>query len=258
MLIEYTLFGKKIDKVNIAIERLRQFEPTEGYFLAFSGGKDSVVIKALADMSGVKYDTHYNNTTIDPPELVKFIREYHKDVIFENPEEPFLRALISNGFPTRLARWCCRLYKENGGSGRLVVTGIRWEESLQRKNRNMVEVCYRDTTKKYLNIIIDWTTMEVWEFIHKYKLPYCCLYNEGWKRVGCLMCPYSSPKQRLYHTKRYPKYTRAFIKAFNKLYEDRKNKGSKAVDNWGSGEEMFWWWVSNSPTKKSNQRVMFE
>ena len=57
---ELTLFDGKIDKVTRSIERLKTFEPPEGYYLAFSGGKDSVVIKHLADMAGVKYDAHYN------------------------------------------------------------------------------------------------------------------------------------------------------------------------------------------------------
>lgn len=37
-LIEYTLDGT-IDRVAVAIERLRAFVPPEGYWLAFSGGK---------------------------------------------------------------------------------------------------------------------------------------------------------------------------------------------------------------------------
>lgn len=45
------------------------------------------MIKALADMAGVKYDAHYNVTSVDPPELIQFIREYHKDVIFEYPRD---------------------------------------------------------------------------------------------------------------------------------------------------------------------------
>lgn len=45
MLVENTLWGKR-DKVKIAIERLRQFEPEEGYYLAFSGGKDSIKDKS--------------------------------------------------------------------------------------------------------------------------------------------------------------------------------------------------------------------
>lgn len=68
-----------LDKVETAIKRLQTFEPPEGYYLAFSGGKDSAVIKALADMAGVKYDAHYNLTSVDPPELVKFIKDFHSD-----------------------------------------------------------------------------------------------------------------------------------------------------------------------------------
>ena len=45
MIDQLNMSGKT--KVETAIERIKTFEPPEGYFLAFSGGKDSVVIKAL-------------------------------------------------------------------------------------------------------------------------------------------------------------------------------------------------------------------
>lgn len=63
------------EKVKASMERMKAFEPQEGYLLAFSGGKDSVALKALADMAGVKYTAHYNVTSVDPPELVRFIRQ---------------------------------------------------------------------------------------------------------------------------------------------------------------------------------------
>ncbi len=46
-------------KVDVAIERLKAFQSPDGYYLAFSGGRNSTVIKGLADMASVKYDTHY-------------------------------------------------------------------------------------------------------------------------------------------------------------------------------------------------------
>ena len=79
-LIENDLFNGEINKVNLSIKRLKEFEPKEGYYLAFSGGKDSIVIKKLAEIAGVRFDSHYNNTTIDPPELIYFIRKFHPDV----------------------------------------------------------------------------------------------------------------------------------------------------------------------------------
>ena len=55
------------DKVQTAIGRLKAFEPPEGYFLAFSGGKDSQAVYHLAKLAGVKFDAHYSLTTVDPP-----------------------------------------------------------------------------------------------------------------------------------------------------------------------------------------------
>jgi len=129
------------EKVKTSIERLKAFEPRngEGYYLAFSGGKDSVVCKALMDMAGVKYDATYRVTSVDPPELVRFIMEEHSDVRREIPHysdgKPItMWNLIPKKLmpPTRLVRYCCAELKESGGDGRMTVTGVRWAESVRR------------------------------------------------------------------------------------------------------------------------------
>lgn len=237
--------GKR-NKDLIALERLKEFEPVEGYYLAFSGGKDSIVIKQLAKESGVKFDAHYSVTTIDPPELIYFIRDHHADVIFDRPEIPFLTRLPKKGFPLRHRRWCCDEYKKRGGHGRKVLTGIRADESNQRKNRRMVEICLKDMTRTMIHPIIDWTEKDVWNFIEDRKLPYCSLYDEGWKRLGCLFCPMDSKENKKKVSERYPNYTRAFIRSFEKLYQDRKTRGLTSVDRWPTGRDMFYWWISNS------------
>ena len=111
-----------LNRVEVAIKRLQTFEPLEGYYLAFSGGKDSVVIKALADMAGVKYDAHYNHTSVDPPELIYFIREHHSNVEIEYPRyKDGSRITMWNLIPkkkmppTRIMRYCCEFLKECGG-----------------------------------------------------------------------------------------------------------------------------------------------
>ena len=138
------------DKVDKAIMRLQFYEPEEGYYLCFSGGKDSVVIKALADMAGVKYDAHYNISSVDPPELVRFIKDEHPDVIMEHPHDKDGNVITMWNLipkksmpPTRVVRYCCAYLKENGGKGRLKVTGVRWAESTRRRKSHS-EVTFAD------------------------------------------------------------------------------------------------------------------
>ncbi len=257
MLIERTLYGVR-DKVQEAIDVLRDLEPPEGYYLADSGGKDSDVILALAKMSGVKFDAHHNLTTIDPPEVIYHMREHHKETQIDRPDVPFLQKLVKKGFPQRQRRWCCAEYKERGGNGRFVITGVRAQESAKRAGRKMVEICYRGTGKRYLNIIRNWTDDEVWEFHRKYNIPYCKLYDEGWKRIGCLFCP-NAGKRRLVEVEKYPKYEQNFRVAFTKLYQDKIERGFNSVDLWKDGNEMFDWWINENKTSDDpDQGVLFE
>ncbi|HET53749.1 MAG TPA: phosphoadenosine phosphosulfate reductase [Ignavibacteria bacterium] len=260
MLNDLTLFGER-DKVQMAVDLLQHYEQMTdgaGYYLAFSGGKDSCVIKELANMAGVKYDAHYNLTTIDPPELVHFIKREHSDVIIDRPEQPFLSRIVKKGFPQRHRRWCCEEYKERGGKGRYVITGIRRAESINRKNRRGIEICRNDSTKIYVNPIIEWNDSDVWNFIRSNNLPYCKLYDEGWERIGCLLCPLAG-KHRMIEAERYPKFTKAFIRAFERLYEKRKSEEKESIERWKNGEEMFWWWMKHERIKyNKDQCVMFE
>ena len=251
------LFGSRVDD---AIERLREYEQfTEGkgYYLAFSGGKDSCVIKALADMAGVKYDAHYNMTTIDPPELVYFIREHHKDVECHKPKVSLLNQIRTRGMPMRMGRWCCDVLKEKGGDGRLVMTGVRWSESPRRAKRKMVETCYRDEAKRYLHPIIDWAEDDVWEFLKTYEVPYCSLYDEGFERLGCLFCPMASPKAKRREYERYPKFAQAFMLAFEDLKSYREANGKTSCDRWCDGKDMFEWWISNQSSKEPEYGGLF-
>lgn len=244
MLDQLNMYGK--DKVQVAIERFRTFEPPEGYYLAFSGGKDSVVIRALADMAGVKYDAHYTLTSVDPPELVRFIKENHKDVEFDIPRDKDGKQITMWNLiprkkmpPTRIGRYCCAVLKESRGEGRFVVTGVRWAESHRRKStRGGIELSKTKTGDRFkgdpdnpdneklartcptkgqriLNPIIDWEDDDVWEFIHRYDVPYCELYDKGYKRLGCIGCPMNNKQSE--ELERYPKYKRAYMRAFEEL-----------------------------------------
>jgi phosphoadenosine phosphosulfate reductase len=261
------LFQK--DKDLIAIDRIQAFCPKEGYYVAFSGGKDSVVILDLVKRAGVPFDAHYNITGIDPPELYYFIRDEFPEVQRHRPEKTMWKLIEKKMIPpTQTIRYCCERLKENGGHGRRVITGIRWAESTRRKNkRRMNESCFKDTKKQYLNPIIDWSDEDIWSYIHKRPLKYCVLYDEGFKRLGCIGCPCSGSK-RLRDFERWPRYKTLYLKAFNAAAEARRKRiindpewGLSHAPRWigVTGEEIFNWWMAESRVKDDlDQTVMFE
>lgn len=150
--IQITSRGELKDKVEIAIDRLKMFEPEDGYYLAFSGGKDSQAIYHLAKMAGVKFDAHFRLTSVDPPELIYFIREHYPDAIIEIPHDKngkriSMWSLIPDRKypPTRIVRYCCQELKESGGRGRVTVTGVRWAESTNRKmNQGLIGIATKN------------------------------------------------------------------------------------------------------------------
>ena len=290
MLVTHTLFGT-VDKVQISIDRLKAFQPKDRpYWLAFSGGKDSVCVLRLAQMAGVDFEAHYNITSVDPPELIWFIRKEYPEVIFSRQHYPdgkpiTMWSLMKNRAlpPTKFGRYCCNRLKEAGGQGTVTITGVRWAESTKRKlnqglvtvmgkdvdsieeveqangrktnlggvvlnddndeARRAVEVCFR-THKTLVNPIIDWTDDEVWEFIRTYNIPYCKLYDEGAKRIGCIGCPMGGSVNMKQEFERYPKYKEEYLRCFDKMYQNRIDRGLP-LNNWKCGKDIFDWWVGD-------------
>lgn len=178
------------DRVEIAIERLKAFEPkNEPYYVAISGGKDSDVIVKFCELSGVKYELWHQHTTADAPETVRYIRETYPNCNIDYPELSIWKLIEKQGVPpTRLMRYCCKVLKEYGGEGRTKVLGVRWSESTGRKNnRRLTEMCYKNHTIT-VNPILDWTEEDVWDFHKQFNLSHNPLYDLGYKRVGCMCC----------------------------------------------------------------------
>ena len=59
-----------------AIDWIKMYEPEDGYYLAYSGGKDSDTIKILATVAGVKFEAVHNLTTVDAPETVQYVKSH--------------------------------------------------------------------------------------------------------------------------------------------------------------------------------------
>lgn len=254
MLIEQTLFGE-VDKEAEAIELLQKHEPPEGYYVCFSGGKDSVTVLDLVKRAGVKFEAHYHIVTIEPPELIPFIQENYPEVELTIPDKDLYQLIIENGIPPlRQIRYCHKILKAPYGQGRFKVTGIRAEESRARTLRKKYEVD-KAGGGYFLNIIHDWTEQEIWEYIHKHKVKYCHLYDEGRKRLGCLFCPFGSQTQMQEDLKYYPDIAENLIIACQKAIDRRFEKTGQR-GKYPTGEEMFKWWINHDKSKKRKEGGM--
>lgn len=242
-----------------AIDLLRDTCPKEGFYFADSGGKDSCVCLHLLKISGVPFDSHHHLTTVDPPELVQFVKRHHPETSIELPKKTMWQLIIENGVPpTRLMRYCCRELKEHGGASRIIVTGVRWAESTKRASRKQIESCHTRNAM-FVHPIISWSDADVWTYIRENEIPYCSLYDEGFDRLGCIGCPNGGAKQQKIQFARWPKIRAQYMRTFSRMIDRLVAKGRDV--QWKTPEDVMAWWLGDK--KKNNihpdqTRLFFE
>lgn len=244
-----------------------------------SGGKDSSVCLALARRAGIPYEVLHHHTTVDAPETVRFVRSEFRRLEAEgircDISYPVYKgvpvsmwSLIPQKLlpPTRLMRYCSGVLKERGGKRRFIATGVRWAESGRRRDtRGIFETVPSNAKKKIVltggedddwkafmaagpktkrtcNPIIDWEDSDVWAYIRAEKLPVNPLYSCGFHRVGCIGCPMASAG-RWKEFGRYPQYLRLYLRAFDRMIDERRRRGLPTM--WADGEECFHWWMED-------------
>lgn len=231
-------------------ERLALMYDEGGYYLAMSFGKDSQALFHAAQLAGVKFHAVFNPTSVDPPEVIRFGRENYPEVEIAKLSKSMYTLAVEKGMlPSMTVRYCCAEYKELKGAGKVTLIGIRKKESARRAKRHEVEIssrkfsgtemdfekyreqlaqdpkmqkhkkdgevmCIRGKESLLISPIFDWTDKDVWEFLNDVvKVPHCKLYDQGRTRIGCVMCPMSSYKNKLRDIAEYPHVKHRWIKA---------------------------------------------
>lgn len=275
------------EKVKTAIERLRAFEPEDGYYLAYSGGKDSDCIKILAYLACVKFEAVHNLTTVDAPETFYYIRD-QKDVRIESPKLSMWQLIVKKGFPpTRLIRYCCSELKERGGQGKVTITGVRWAESAKRKESaglvNIIgkpKVTQRAAEENQLDyrinkmdgLILNDDNDENRRFVEHCYRTRKTLVNpivdwadqDVWEflnHYGCdsnplYQCGFKrigcigcpmAGKHRYFEFERYPRYKNLYIKTFDRMVKAREERELTNRAIWQTGNDVFKWWMGENP-----------
>ena len=192
------------DKVDVSIARLRMNCTGKRVLCAFSGGKDSQCCYHLLKDAGIQFTAQYSITRFEPPELVSFIRANYPDVSFRRAYKMSLMEEIAyRGLPNRWARWCCNAKHKKTDGFDIAVIGVRGEESARRM-KSWRTFGRKQDGSYYCCPIFDWTEADVWEYLNERAIPHCCLYDEGFKRIGCVCCPLA-PNNMRRDAARWPK-----------------------------------------------------
>jgi phosphoadenosine phosphosulfate reductase len=212
---------------------MRAYRPRGGWQGAFSGGKDSLVIKWLAKRAGEEVRWQNNFTTIDPAELTHYNKRHHPDVEVIRPAMHLVAKMVEKGLPpTRGIRWCCDIYKERPcQNGQAIITGVRAEESRNRANNWSYLTLHKRSNSYHVLPILNWTEKQVWELIHAENLPYCCLYDQGQKRVGCVGCPLN-PQARVVEFERWPGFKRMWHNGFVRMWDRHNGRITRRGTEW--------------------------
>lgn len=258
-----------IDLIRKSEKMALRLDPVDGFYNTFSGGKDSQCLYHLVKLSGVKAKTHMNLTSVDPPEVIRFVKTQYPDVELIKPRMSIYEmAKKKHILPTMRIRWCCAEFKETSGAGKVTLIGIRREESARRAKRQEISTsikgkrseetfdqwseheekmvtCVGGKDKILVSPIIHWTERDVWEFLNINGIPHCELYDQGYIRIGCICCPMSQYWQKIKGINRWQHVKRGWLKTIQWLidngYIDR---------NFSDAETCFNWWISGKSYKE--------
>jgi phosphoadenosine phosphosulfate reductase len=224
--------------------------------VSFSGGKDSLVVLNITKKAVKEFEAFFIDTGLEFPETVKFVENFASSsgikVKIEKAGTAFDENFPAFGPPAKDFRWCCKVCKlgpitkalSEYKKGCITIDGKRRYESFQRGNIGAVESNPFVPGQLSIFPIKDWRALEVWLYIFMEKLSYNVLYDEGFERIGCWLCPAALQAEYIRMKELHPeKYAE---------WQERLQKWA-----WGMGLSKeyadlgFWRWKSH-PNKMLN------
>lgn len=238
------------------------------FYVAFSGGKDSVValdlvqralphncFKVLFGDTGMEFPDTYETVEkikqICAEEKIEFLQAKSK-LKPENTWQIF-------GPPAVTIRWCCSVHKTTPQIMQLrevlqkpdftgmAFTGVRGDESLSRSEYDAISYGGKHSGQYSCHPILEWNTAELFLYIYENGLTFNNAYKKGNTRAGCLVCPMSQGKHDYMKYKNYPDDTDSFI---NKIITTSGKNFSK--ENYDRFVEQGYW-----RTRKSGRELNF-
>jgi len=173
--------------------------------VSFSGGKDSACVLTLTGETGKNFPVIFLNSTIEFPETINYVHKILKiselNLIELLPEHDYFDLCLELGPPSCFMPWCCQTQKfaplsryinQHYPKGVVSIEGLTRFESRQRMKYNRISSNKAMPEKIAVSPILNWSAFEVWLYMLWKKVPINPLYQHGFKRVGCWICPHKN------------------------------------------------------------------
>lgn len=204
------------------------------FLASFSGGKDSQVVLDLCTraLPPSAFQVIYSDTGYELPSSLKLyeqVKEHYGKLYPElrfsiaRNHEQVLNYWDKIGTPSDKHRWCCSVMKtaplyrtlKIPGTNRqakvLAFEGVRAEESTKRSNYDRIGRGVKHSFVINARPILNWNTTDIFLYMFIHELPINQAYRNGKPRVGCILCPFSSPWDDMIANKCYPNELLPFL-----------------------------------------------
>ncbi|MCI5119323.1 MAG: hypothetical protein D3913_15590 [Candidatus Electrothrix sp. LOE1_4_5] len=187
----------------------------------------------------------------------------------------FFATARSIGPPSRILRWCCTTHKTNPLSklinsmspdyGVLTFDGVRHAESPRRTQYPRISAQHKIAREILARPILMWSDLQLWVYILSENIEFNHSYKKGFRRVGCLYCPFNSDWSYNMIMYRYPRKGKSWRTFLLEQAErmEHPNPEVFAARGWrtragGRGLDHYKSSIESTPCLLSEQAVMYQ
>lgn len=194
------------------------------FYVAFSGGKDSVVTLDLVQRA-LPYNAFkviFGDTGMEFPHTYDIIEKTKRECEINNIEFLIAKSEFTPeytwntiGPPAQKMRWCCSVHKtapqilllrqitNNPHFRGMAMIGVRADESATRSKYDELNLGTKHKGQYDYYPILNWNSAELFLYIYTNNLFINETYKLGNSRAGCLVCPMEATKNTWFKEQSY-------------------------------------------------------